>query len=188
MPVLSTTRVKSRLEVRIHFRNLLSAVLPDADTASINKKLKDRIRGSQDLFLSHEIMLRPVSYESLDLPELKVLDAAILGASAEQKTLRQAFTPSKNEAAVFLVDAILDPNGMPISGSALPEYGAVMIAKYASSWTFGHEIGHLLGIEGHTSSPRRLMYEDTAKIEGIPVLVWTELVTMRSSAFAQPVV
>src|SRR5262245_1201290 len=129
MPKLTAERLNSRLEVHIHFRTLISTVTPDSDSSSINKKLKSLIRDSQDLFLLHEILILPQSYESLKMPELKVLDAAETGTSDEQKALIQEFTPPENEVAAYLVDTIMDANGNPIAGCALPDQGAIMIAK-----------------------------------------------------------
>ena len=137
----------------------------------------------------HNILLKPVSYASLNYPMLKVLDAGELGASAEQKALVEAFRSSETEVAVFLVDSIIDSNFSPVLGSSVRTLVAFMISKHASDWTFGHEMGHLLGIDGHEADPFRLMFEDSAQISAkpFPLLTWDELLKIRSSTFAQPV-
>ena len=191
MAPISQKRLTSRLEVRIHFCTLLSEVVLETDYLAINKKLKETIRPSQNLLLKHDILLKPVSYASLDLPKLRKLSAVAKGATPEQRRLvtlfRQAASPARNEAAVFFVDSIVDENQNNVLGCAVPELGAVMLSTNVSRWTFGHEMCHLLGIEGHATEAGRLMYENTAELDPqcTPELVWSELLQLRSSRFAR---
>jgi hypothetical protein len=169
------------------------------DTLAINQALKKWIRSSQELYLQHNVLLKPVSYASYDdLPALKELRAGINKPSAMQTQLvervRREKGVRKRHVVAFLVESILVPRGQPVIGCALPEMRAIMLSTRAitplpnlESWAFGHEIGHLFLGPGHPQEPHRLMYEDTDKIvaKPFPILVWQELVALRSSPLAQ---
>src|SRR5262245_57629419 len=87
---MTKDRLTSRLEVCIHLRTLLSSVERSEDTLAINQTLKKWIRRSQELYLQHDVLLKPVSYAAMELPEFKVLDSGVNGPSAEQKELVNA--------------------------------------------------------------------------------------------------
>ena len=197
-PKLTSRRLKADAEIGLHFRTLVASVAAKSDSDVISASLEKHIGPSQRLFRLHGVHLRPLSYESLDLSDLKVPDVGVLNPSEDQLRLATAFgaTPSvrRRTVAVFLVDSIRSPSGIPLAGCSysVDQLPCVLLATKLAitgdqstspvSWTFGHEIGHLLGLAHQGADSGMLMSEDTSKIKtgSHPLLTWAELLAVRS--------
>lgn len=191
MVELTEERLRGDVAVRIHFRTLRLPIEAKTDASAIHAALREITGPSRTVFQQHGIHLQPLSYSYLEHPELRVIEAAEPEPSEDQRQLLRAFldsfAPSPGEVAVFLVDSIF-MQGSPIPGCAIEvdEQPCAFVSQHATKWTFGHEIGHLLGLAHETVDSSRLMFGNTASIDAVPraVLVWDELLRIRTSSLA----
>jgi hypothetical protein len=133
------------------------------------------------------LIVHRVSTETLNLPALNDVDvgACVRGSvTAEQTQLfgnRNSAGP--NDVVVYFVRSTVPPyNGCAAHPAGQP--GAV-VARGATVWTLGHEVGHVLGLP-HVNDNNRLMTGNgTANITNPPPdLAAQEVIQMRASTLS----
>ncbi|MDT0344532.1 hypothetical protein [Streptomyces litchfieldiae] len=166
--------------VRVHAK-----ILTAPDVA-----VTDAIARMREVYATVGIAVELASTERLDLPTLNDVDVGdcIRGqTTAEQGELfahRSGAGP--NDVVVYFVRSTVPPyNGCATFPAGRP--GAV-VARGATQWTLGHEVGHVLGL-GHVGSRDSLMTGGgTSNITNPPPdLSPGEGQTMLSSPFSQEV-
>lgn len=185
---LSMRRLKSSLGVNIHYRTLISTAAATTDPTTIHTAVAKFADPSRRLFQRFGVELRPASFASMDIPELRVVDASAGNPSDEQLRLVKEFrlqTPGVGGGIViFIVDSIFVNGTMPVAGCGYKagRLSCVLLANSMSTeWTLGHELGHLFGLPHQSAEPHALMFDDTKQIAlvSFPELYWSELIQIR---------
>ena len=164
--------------VRVHTKILTN---PNVSVATVLQRMRD-VYGSVGVHVQH------ASNETLNLPALNDLDVGTCtrgNSTAEQNQLfANRNNAGANDVVVYFVRSTVPPfNGCAAHPAGRP--GAV-VAQGATQWTFGHEIGHVLGLN-HVNDNNRLMTGNgTANITNPPPdLTGGERDTMVASPFTQ---
>ncbi|MEJ7806890.1 MAG: hypothetical protein WKG03_13340, partial [Telluria sp.] len=128
------------------------------------------------------------SIETLSDPELIDVDVGDCSMATTDEQTR-LFNNRKHMADGDVVAYFVRSTLPPYNGCAAhpPNRPGAVIASYASEWTLGHEIGHVLGLF-HVKDNRRLMTgQGTANIVDLPPdLVASEITTMAASGLLRP--
>ncbi len=123
------------------------------------------------------------SDETLNLPLLNVVDVGTCdtATTAEQDTL---FGNRNNIGTNDVVAYFVQATNPPLNGCAAHPAGrpGAVVASIGSTWTLGHEIGHVLGLS-HVSNNDRLMTGlGTNNVTNPPPdLIASEIATMNAS-------
>lgn len=156
-----------------------------APTVSLN----DSLASMQEVYAMAGLRVDCLSTENLNLPDLNDLDAGACtsgSTTAEQNELfgHRNFVGANQVTVYFVRSTIPAYNGCAAHPAGRP--GAV-VARIATRWTVGHEVGHVLGLS-HVGDTNRLMYGGgTSNITNPPPdLIASETSTMRSSALTTP--
>ncbi|MDQ3660456.1 MAG: hemopexin repeat-containing protein [Actinomycetota bacterium] len=166
--------------VRLHAKILTEPNVP-VDTAV------QRMRG---VYASVGIAVQLISTEDLDLPELNDVEVGrcVLGETTEEQDelFENRNNAGANDVVVYFVRSTVPPfNGCAAHPSARP--GAV-VAREATQWTLGHEVGHVLDLRHVDDNDRLMTGNGTANITNPPPdLVDSEGTTMLNSAFSQDI-
>jgi hypothetical protein len=137
--------------VRVHFKVLTD---PSVSTDTMLSSMRQ-------VYTTAGMRVQLVSTEELDLPTLTDVDAGscTLGATTEEQ--RELFTHRNNvepgDMVVYFVRSVTSDDGA-LNGCASHPDGrpGAVVARIATQWTLGHEIGHVLGLR-HVSDTDRLM-------------------------------
>lgn len=156
-----------------------------APTVPINESLA----AMQEVYAMAGLRVDCLSTENLNLPDLNDLDAGgcTMGSTtSEQNQLfnNRNFVGANQVVVYFVRSTIPAYNGCAAFPAGKP--GAV-VARIATRWTVGHEIGHVLGLP-HVNDTNRLMFGGgTSNITNPPPdLIVGEVNTMRGSALTTP--
>nr|WP_315250270.1 hypothetical protein [uncultured Duganella sp.] len=120
-----------------------------------------------------------------DLADVDVGDCSLSITGQQARLFSHRNQVAKDELVVYFVRSTLPPyNGC---AAHPPDCPGAVVASYASEWTLGHEIGHVLGLS-HVKDNLRLMTGlGTANItDPPPDLVATEIATMAASGLLRP--
>lgn len=168
LPIVTT-------RVRVHVKILTSPNVP----------LDTMLHNMREVYATANIDVEWASTESLNLPTLRDVDVGTCNmgvVTAEQAQLfNNRNNVGPNDVVVYMVRSTVPPfNGCAAHPAGKP--GAV-VAQGASQWTFGHELGHVLGLS-HVNNNNRLMTGNgTANITNPPPdLAASEVATMIASA------
>ncbi len=149
-----------------------------------NVAINTVIQRMREVYAACGIAVQHVSTETLNLPALNDVDVGqcLLGqTTAEQNQLfANRNSVGANDVVVYFVRSTVPPfNGCAAHPAGRP--GAV-VAQGATQWTFGHEVGHVLGLF-HVNDNNRLMTGNgTANITNPPPdLIASECSTMHTS-------
>ena len=166
--------------VRLHVKILTNPTI----------SVEQMITAMQQVYESVGIRVHQVSTETLNAPALNDLDvgACTMGAVTAEQT--QLFANRNNasgsDVVVYFVRSTVPPyNGCAAFPNGRP--GAV-VARGATVWTLGHEVGHVLGL-GHVNDNNRLMTGNgTANIINVPPdLISSEVIDMRDGTLTHAV-
>lgn len=168
--------------IRVHYKILTTPTIPiNTMTASM-----------EQVFATVGVQVQVASTENLNLPLLNDLDIGSCPrgddgpTTAEQTQLfGNLNNVGANDLVVYFVRSTVPPsNGCSNHPTGRP--GAV-VASGATTWTLGHEIGHVLGLY-HVNDNNRLMTGNgTGNITNPPPdLVAGERTTMLASALTRP--
>ena len=168
LPIVTT-------RVRVHVKILTSPNVP----------LDTMLHNMREVYATANIDVEWASTESLNLPALNDVDVGTCNmgvVTAEQAQLfnnRNNVDP--NDLVVYMVRSTVPPfNGCAAHPAGRP--GAV-VAQGASQWTFGHELGHVLGLSHVNNNDRLMTGNGTANITNPPPdLVASEVATVVASA------
>ncbi len=165
--------------VGVHVKILTAPTVP----------LNESLAAMQEVYAVAGLRVDCLSTENLNLPDLNDVDAGACvsgSTTAEQNQLfaNRNFVGANQVVVYFVRSTIPAYNGCAAHPSGRP--GAV-VARYATRWTMGHELGHVLGLP-HVGDTNRMMYGGgTANITNPPPdLVTGEVNTMRGSALSTP--
>ena len=168
LPIVTT-------RVRVHVKILTSP----------NVLLDTMLHNMREVYATANIDVEWASTESLNLPALNDVDVGTCNmgvVTAEQAQLfNNRNNVGPNDLVVYMVRSTVPPfNGCAAHPAGRP--GAV-VAQGASQWTFGHELGHVLGLSHVNNNDRLMTGNGTANITNPPPdLVASEVATMVASA------
>jgi hypothetical protein len=139
------------------------------------------IQSMQDVYRTAGIDLVVASTETLNLPLLTDLDVGACTSGSTTAEQNQLFANRNNAAADDLCVYFVRSTVPPLNGCAAhpgTQWSAV-VTSVASSWTLGHECGHVLGLPHVTPTDRLMMGGGTWNITNPPPdLVQSEIDTM----------
>ncbi|ELE7134153.1 hypothetical protein [Vibrio harveyi] len=170
------------LRIRIHAKILVPPVASIANqVAAVNSVYSDA-----------SIRCELASTQNLWLPHLHHYDAGECTNRSnppdQQEISNYRDSATGLDIVVYWVDTITSTSGS-LAGCASypPGQPMLVMARTASQWVLGHEIGHILDL-GHTprdaSFRNRLMYPSDSFV-GTPRVIDTEQKTMRCSKYTQ---
>jgi len=139
------------------------------------------ITSMQRVYETVGIRVHQASTESLNLPALNYIDVGgcTMGSVTAEQT--QLFGNRNNAGPQDIVVYFVRSTVPPFNGCAAHPAGrpGAVVAQGATTWTFGHEMGHILGLF-HVNDNNRLMTGNgTANITNPPPdLISTEVNTM----------
>ena len=151
-----------------------------------NVSLETMLNNMREVYAVGKIDVECASSETLNLPALNDVDVGTCVSGVTTTEQNQLFANRNNvgtnELVVYMVRSTLPPfNGCAAHPAGRP--GAV-VAKGASQWTFGHELGHVLGLNHVNNNDRLMTRNGTANITNPPPdLATTEVTTMVASPF-----
>jgi len=154
-----------------------------------NTPINQMLASMQEVYATAGIRVDCVSTENLNLPALTDLDVGgcTMGSvTAEQTTLfgNRNFVGANEMVVYFVRSTIPGYNGCAAHPANRP--GAV-VASIASRWTFGHELGHVLGLAHVNNNDRLMTGNGTFNITNPPPdLVSGEVTTMTNSNLTIP--
>lgn len=163
-----------RRAVRVHFKILTTP------TISTDRMLDSM----QQVYSTAGLRVDLGSTETLNLPALNDLDVGACTAgntTAEQNLLfANRNHAGANDVVVYFVRSTVPPyNGCAAHPAGQP--GAVVV-QGATTWTLGHEVGHVLGLAHVNNNDRLMTGNGTANITNPPPdFINTETTTMNSS-------
>ncbi|POH74771.1 hypothetical protein CVS27_02545 [Arthrobacter glacialis] len=143
------------------------------------------VQSMRDVYTSRGINVVVGSTQNLNLPLLTDLDVGVCDmgvTTAEQNVLYgNRDNVGANHVAVYFVRTTNPPsNGCAAFPAGRP---SCAVASTASSWTLGHEVGHVLGLRHVTPWDRLMMDGGTWNITNPPPdLIDAERVTLDASA------
>jgi hypothetical protein len=124
------------------------------------------------------------SRETLDLPLLTDIDVSTCNMGSTTTEQNQLFTNRNGVGANQIVAYFVRSTNPPNNGCAAHPAGrpGCVVSSTSSSWTLGHEIGHVLGLPHVTPADRFMMGSGTWNITNPPPdLIDVERSTMDSS-------
>ena len=162
--------------VRVHAKVLTTPTVPIATM----------VASMQQVYGTAGVGVILASTETLNLPALNDCDVGgcTMGTTTGEQDLlfSNRNNVGTNEVVAYFVRSTVPPyNGCAAFPAGRP--GAV-VAQGATTWTLGHELGHVLGLP-HVNDNNRLMTGNgTSNITNPPPdLVATEITTMNASTF-----
>ena len=139
------------------------------------------IQSMQDVYRTAGIDVVVASTETLNLPLLNDLDVGGCTVGSTTAEQNQLFANRNNVGADDLCVYFVRSTVPPLNGCAAhpgTQWSAV-VTSVASSWTLGHECGHVLGLPHVTPTDRLMMGGGTWNITNPPPdLVQSEIDTM----------
>ena len=168
LPIVTT-------RVRVHVKILTSPNVP----------LDTMLHNMREVYATANIDVEWASTESLNLPALNDVDVGTCNMGVVTAEQAQLFNNRNNvdlnDLVVYMVRSTVPPfNGCAAHPAGRP--GAV-VAQGASQWTFGHELGHVLGLNHVNNNDRLMTGNGTANITNAPPdLVASEVATVVASA------
>ncbi|TFD45172.1 hypothetical protein E3T55_19315 [Cryobacterium frigoriphilum] len=142
------------------------------------------VASMRDVYASRGINVAVGSRETLDLPLLTDVDVStcIMGTTTAEQN--QLFANRNGVGANHVVAYFVRSTNPPGNGCAAHPAGrpGCVVSSTSSSWTLGHEIGHVLGLPHVSPSDRLMMGNGTWNITNPPPdLIDTERATMDTS-------
>ena len=153
--------------------------------------VKDMVKDMRNVYGPHGFHVDLLSIEELQLPLL--LDVGVGNCSSTLTANQTSLFSNRNgvpagEMVVYFVRTAVG-SGALLNGCAAHSIGApsAVIAQFASRWTLGHEVGHLLGLS-HSTGQNQLMTENGTFSLGnsLPILTILEANQIRSSTLLKP--
>jgi hypothetical protein len=164
--------------VRVHTKVLTA---PNVAVGTVVQRMRE-------VYATAGVHVQHASTENLNLPALNDLDVGECRrgqTTAEQNLLfANRNNAGPNDVVVYFVRST-DP---PFNGCAAHPDGrpGAAVASGATQWTFGHEIGHVLGLNHVNDNTRLMTGNGTANITNPPPdLIAGERDTMVASPFSQ---
>lgn len=174
LDVLDVPNVPTTPWVRLHLKTLTAPTVP----------VNDMVESMRQVYNAYGIEVEVASRETLDLATLNDLDVGgcTLGnTTAEQNQLfSNRNNVGANEVPVYLVRSTVPPtNGCAAHAPGVP---ACVVARGATTWTLGHEVGHVLGLRHVNDNDRLMTGNGTGNITNPPPdLISSEVTTMNNS-------
>ncbi len=178
LDVLNAPSVPTTPWVRLHLKRLTDPTIP----------IDDMVANMREVFNDSGIQVEIGSDEALNLPTLNDLDVGSCtrgNTTTEQNTLfANRNNVGANDIPVYFVRSTIPPlNGCAAHPAGEP---ACVVARGASGWTLGHEIGHVLGLNHVNDNDRLMTGNGTNNITNPPPdLVASEVRTMDNSPYTQ---
>jgi hypothetical protein len=166
--------------VRVHLKILATPT---------NFTVDQMVSGMRDVYRSVEILAEVGSTENLVIADadIEVGDCVRGQTTQEQRTLfDNRNNVGANDVAVYLVRTVTS-NGNALNGCAAHDgRPSCVVARAATRWTMGHEVGHVLGLSHVNNNDRLMTGNGTANITNPPPdLIESERQTMEGSAQTQ---
>jgi hypothetical protein len=170
-----------RSRVRVHLK---LAIQPTSFTVN------DAMNGMREVYSSVGILAELASTENLSLNDIDIdVGSCLRGSpSTEQVNLyNNRNNVGANDVAVYVVRTVTQSDGTALNGCASNDgRPSCVVARTATKWTIGHEVGHVLGLSHVTDTNRLMTGGGTAGITNPPPdLVESERVNMEDSTFTQ---
>jgi predicted Zn-dependent protease len=166
--------------VRLHFKIL---------TAPTTFTTAQMLASMRQVYNAHGIAVQLATTENLSLPLLNDLDVGACDGSTttEQNQLfgNRNNVGTNDVACYFVRTTVPALNGC---ASFPPGRPSVAVASTASTWTLGHEVGHVLGLPHVNNNDRLMTGNGTFNITNPPPdLTSGEVSTMLASPFTQDI-
>lgn len=147
--------------------------------------VENMIAAMRQVYEPRGIRIVHASTENLNFPELETVDVGSCtrgNTTDEQDELfaNRNGVDSKDIVAYFVRATNPAYNGCAAHKSGKP---SCVVARFATTWTLGHEIGHILGLNHVNNNDRLMTGNGTANITNPPPdLTSTEVSTMNDSS------
>ncbi|MFD9903568.1 hypothetical protein [Streptomyces sp. NPDC059063] len=155
-----------------------------------NVSVTDAVARMREVYATAGIAVELASTENLNLPALNDVDVGecVRGRTTpeQDELFGHRAHAGANDVVVYFVRSTVPPfNGCAAHPAGRP--GAV-VARGATQWTLGHEVGHVLGLRHVNDNDRLMTGNGTANITNPPPdLVADEVKTMLDSPYTQDV-
>jgi hypothetical protein len=149
--------------------------------------LPEWIRSMETVYASWGITVRVVDTEFLELDQFEILDVGSCTEGNTTEEQRQLFQFRRNIGPGVVAAYFVLSTNPPLNGCAAHPEGvpACVVASGASSWTLGHEVGHVLGLSHVDDNDRLMTGNGTSNVTNPPPdLVVSEAVTMAESGYS----
>ncbi len=159
--------------VRLHVKVLTDPTIP----------INTMVERMRQVYQTAGIQVQVASTETLNLPTLNDVDvgSCLLGQTTEEQD--QLFSNRNNVGENDIPIYFVRSTNPPYNGCAAHQDGvpAAVVARGASEWTLGHEVGHVLDLRHVNNNDRLMTGNGTGNITNPPPdLVSTEITTMKN--------
>jgi len=163
--------------IRLHFKILTTPDVP----------VDDMLASMQQVYAAQGFRVLEASREYLNLPLLNDLD---IGPEATDVTadMDRLFANRNNVGSNDVAIYFVRSTQPPVSGCTRPGPPNIVVTQAATTWTLGHETGHVLGLTHVDDNDRLMTGNGTEKISNPPPdIVESEKETVCASDYTVPV-
>jgi hypothetical protein len=148
------------------------------------------VQRMREVYATRGIGVELASTENLDLPTLNIVDVGDCVRGQTTAEQNQLFANRNNVGANDVVVYFVQATDPPLNGCAAHPAGrpGAVVARGATQWTLGHEVGHVLGLNHVNDNDRLMTGNGTSNITNPPPdLIDTEMTTMINSPLTQDI-